>query len=436
MGRSAHKASFACENGVLSIVTPHVEMRIRWQPEPLAEQRMPGNPWQPFIPAFRLLAPADETRDSGDPAVAGKHHALLAFRETIPAAIAGAAEPFRSHQWPLLRLLRASKPACDLVQSNPVLAFAVAVNHEIRMTPQAVADDHAVRHSHQRQRDIAGWLGFPESEAMVRVFRKVPLDLASPVLLRRLRSAAATPEGLRMLGHLPALNTGVVHLLGQHLLAKLITWRLVQEVAANPDEREAAPTGDTLGDAMAMLGDMLAVGTPAPFNSIRQVTGFRETALHEYQLRDRHGPCERLRVRGHGMAWVVLPRLTPPPPRQALRPAAARPARPRYTMDPFPPPPLQGNDAIRPLTTPAELIAEGNAQYNCVGNRVSYEPSIRAGRCYIYRVLTPERATLSIVRRDAHCWAIGELKARGNRAVGPATRRAVRNWLDASQVSL
>jgi hypothetical protein len=105
-------------------------------------------------------------------------------------------------------------------------------------------------------------------------------------------------------------------------------------------------------------------------------------------------------------------------------------------MDPFPPPPFPGTDTIRPLTTPAELIEEGDLQHNCVGNRVTYEPYVRRGLCYIYRVLAPERATLSMISRGTVSWSIGELKTARNHTVSRETWRVVREWLDANQVSL
>lgn len=450
MGQPTQQTRFACDGGILTVATPRAEMRLRWGPRPLAEQRLAGGHWHAFIPTFRLLAPADDMRGASDPAVARKHAALLAFRESIPEELAAPVEPFRSHQWPLLCLLQASKPARDLVAGNPVLAFAVAANHEVRRTPSAVAADHAVRHCHQRQREIARWLGYPESEAMVRLFRKVPLDLAGPTLLRRLCGAAASPEGLRMLGHLPELNMGVLHLLGQKALASLVTWQLVRDVAASPDERETALTGDVLVDAMGMLGEMLAIGSPSPFNSVRQVAAFREAVLREYQRRADHTPAERLRVRGHNVGWVQLPR---PAPIQPARPAPRAPrarGAPRPAVPPrisaarssgplpsaFPAPPFPDTEHIRALRSTAELANEGIAQHNCVGRPGLYAPHVRAGQCYIYKVLAPERATLSLVRRTSDAWTIGELKAAYNTVAKGETWRAVRQWLDGHQVSL
>jgi hypothetical protein len=51
---------------------------------------------------------------------------------------------------------------------------------------------------------------------------------------------------------------------------------------------------------------------------------------------------------------------------------------------------------------------------------------------YFYQVLAPERATLAVAARDGR-WCIREMKATCNRAVMPATVRAVAAWLESAQ---
>jgi hypothetical protein len=48
---------------------------------------------------------------------------------------------------------------------------------------------------------------------------------------------------------------------------------------------------------------------------------------------------------------------------------------------------------------------------------------------FIYRVLQPERATLSLIRTDTGRWEIGELKASRNRPVTEQTHDLVEQWL-------
>jgi hypothetical protein len=61
---------------------------------------------------------------------------------------------------------------------------------------------------------------------------------------------------------------------------------------------------------------------------------------------------------------------------------------------PFPPPPVAGTAAIVPLRDALDLVAEGREQHNCVA---SYERLARRGDVALYKVMAPERATLSVV---------------------------------------
>lgn len=91
----------------------------------------------------------------------------------------------------------------------------------------------------------------------------------------------------------------------------------------------------------------------------------------------------------------------------------------------FPPPPVAGTDYIMPILTLEDLIAEGREQRNCV---VSLASRIRSGSTALYRVLAPERCTLSLVQSGG-TWTIGQLEASCNRAPSRGTRDAIRCWL-------
>jgi hypothetical protein len=95
-------------------------------------------------------------------------------------------------------------------------------------------------------------------------------------------------------------------------------------------------------------------------------------------------------------------------------------------FDSLPPPPFPGVPGeIEPLRSVGDLDREGRVVRNCVR---SYGRRAMAGHCAIYRVLRPERATLSIVRGHKG-WRVGELKGRGNADVEPETVRAIEDWL-------
>lgn len=101
---------------------------------------------------------------------------------------------------------------------------------------------------------------------------------------------------------------------------------------------------------------------------------------------------------------------------------------------PFPAPPLPGNHDIVPITDLVTLHAESLQQRHCVA---SYGYEIEDGHYYVYRVLSPERATLGIKITRTHSGAsqlrIDQLKGELNRPVLDATYQAVLLWFNAIQ---
>ena len=100
---------------------------------------------------------------------------------------------------------------------------------------------------------------------------------------------------------------------------------------------------------------------------------------------------------------------------------------------PFPAPPIAGTNDIIPLRTALELSIEGNQQHHCVN---SYADRVHSGNCYIYRILKPQRATLSIVKTAAGEWAIGELLVACNNSVDEKTEQKVSDWLNNAQLGI
>ncbi|WP_243439374.1 PcfJ domain-containing protein [Fundidesulfovibrio soli] len=97
----------------------------------------------------------------------------------------------------------------------------------------------------------------------------------------------------------------------------------------------------------------------------------------------------------------------------------------------YPPPPFPGSDAIQPITSRAELRREGAEMRHCVG---SYHSRVLSGECYIYRVLSPTRATLEL--RLGKTKRIGQIKGYANRKVSDITRASIRAWFKGCLVDL
>lgn len=92
----------------------------------------------------------------------------------------------------------------------------------------------------------------------------------------------------------------------------------------------------------------------------------------------------------------------------------------------FPLPPVPGTLDIVPLVSVSDLAEEGKQQENCVEK---YADHVRSGHFFFYRIMTPERATLSIKYCGFRTWRIQQLKGRRNRKVHLCTLRRVESWL-------
>lgn len=451
---------FACRDGALNIGTRLVEMRVCWAPEPLAEElTLVTGKWQPFWPEFRLVRPV-ETRPaldgiapdalvdaSADMADVARVAAFTAFRAQIPPEVAQPAEPFGSHQWLLMLLLRLKEEARDLAANNPVLAYCLANNPGFRNTLQQTAPWHAAVHCANRQREILEWLGFPSKEATVRLFRRIRPEAASPFMMRMLRSALKEDERVMdLLAHQPCINAGVLGLVTNSYLRAIVTPKLLLEVAANPDDLALARTPDRLLTGMALLRESGCRLPPTPLIALSQVRSLQEQcdkAFREHlarkqeqqererqvQARERQVQVREAAERRQRRAEQCTER------REALAAQAERRARRilQQAQRPFPPPPLPGTQEIEPLTSAAALLAEGAEQHNCVGG---YTSLVLTGRIYVYRVLHPDRATLSIRLGPDGSWRRSELAAKGNTPAPPAVVRRVDQWLQGHRISV
>lgn len=437
--------NFTIEQGALCIQSCAIRYRLQWQPEPRAEERIHGASfWRPSFPEFRLVRPPDPTPEQellaldlpGDvQAGRQKDAAFAAFRAMIPSPIAKAVEPFGSYQWPLMVLLHDREEAAELMAHNPVLAYALANHAGFRLTRQELAPGDACRHCTDRQRDILGWLGFTATEAMVRIFRKITPVAVSPIVLRHLRRVLREDEDVAgMLAHLPVINAGVLWSLISPDIRALITPGLLLAIADNEEDMALAQTPERLSAALEVLKSAGWRKPDTPLTTLAQVERFLSNidALYREALQRQ----EQAREQARTAAAARVERQRDEATRVQRQRAEAAQAHAKWKEAelalPFPPPPIPGTEDIVPVTSMADLFAEGAAQSNCVGH---YGPMVRGGHCYIYRVLQPERATLSILTSACGGWRRGELELSRNRKPKRATVIHVDRWLNRYSLS-
>ena len=364
-----------------------------------AIQKTGSSSWEEFSPVFRVVLPyrpRKKTAKVPEQLEFGIEEKLVtltlaeqrkkafdSFRFTMPKPVAAAVEKFQSRQWGVLKLMEKSEAAVELAGINPALCFALG-NYE-RFRKQYSDPGRPPLVSRKRQRDIAEWLGFPGTDASAKLLAKISPESASVELLRVLRPKIQDQQISKLFSHLPALNTGVVSLaIGENLL-DAVTPSLLAEISECPTEKYRGDAAQMLDHTLSMLRVIEpSAGTPKIQSLAR--------------LRDMHSEIS--------MQYL---------------------AKVEQKNDPLPPPPFRGTTTIVPILSVAELQKEGRLQSNCVA---TYADRVRKRTTFIFRVLKPQRATLSIVKGNDGAWTIGELECKGNTGVSAMTKRIVEFWLD------
>lgn len=391
--------------------------------------------WREFWPEFRLIYPQGTC--NRQPAyvleipvgvtkqeiLVQRAAAFAAFREQLPPEIVRIVEPFGSHQWALMALMHAEPWAKDLAKGNPVLAYAFASSDKFRGSPPEAAAVQARWYCHRKQRDLLEWLGFPGTDAVAKLIRKIPAESASPSILRRLCAALkADKRVLEYLSHLKVVNAAVLELVTIRPYLDLITPKLLAEVAAAP---AGASYVDMMQGGWTILQQIPQHSDIKPLASVKQVRGFQEMAATQY--RDHLRRQELARQEARRLAELDRHR-------QFIVEMAYRRRKKDLQINglqkDYPSPPVPGTKDIIPLTSAGELHAEGKDLGHCVA---TYEWQVRLGSTYIYRILAPERATLSIIRGADGRWYRAELKGSGNCKVKPAAERMVDLWLEGAR---
>ena len=399
--------------------------------------------WEEFRPVFRLIRPEIKPvslgiRDNNNIRSKGitkldslsniedlKSKAFAGLRRQVPQSVATIVEPFTNHQWNLLDLISKEKAALELAENNPILAWCLANNDQFRkIYGNQTPAQRALPYVPKKQMEILDWLGFPASNGVVRLIRKIPPETIAPPDARMLRRAIKEPEVLRALAHLKVVNAGVLGFVNNLKLFVSVSPRLLAEVSEDEEEKVLQPTADRLVDALYIMTlGRLHIRIPV-FDSIRAVRAFHDRVVSEWRKKIDEERNRKLEISRRERTLKAGPKSRPRP-----RP---RP-RPGPKTGKFPPPPVPGTPDILPLDTREKLIAESLQQHNCVN---MYARKIISGNTYIYRVLNPERATLAITRGPDNFWRRSEIFLAKNKSVSWSTKAAVDRWLSRYSLSV
>jgi hypothetical protein len=325
-----------------------------------------------------------------------KEVAYELLRQSLPSGYADLLAPFKSHQWNLIRLLAMKRRFDDLLQSNPVLAYYLANDTQfMRQIKARVVETLTGR----QQADLLRLLKLPADKSMVRIIKKICLASATPLQPQALRICAREPDRLKKLTHLRQINYGALELVaGPAELQPHITPQLLEEVSTDASNSRFSVALDMFRQTFNMYQDVIPEQSFPQIKSLEHLRVYHQELLKKLEQKNREQVDQRVKK--------------------------------AFT------PPIAGTESIQPIVSPAEVKAEGQQQHNCVGQRADYTDDVFKGRLFLYRILSPERATLSIVKGAGGDWQIGELKATCNKDVKTETRQAVEDWLNGMRLGI
>jgi len=335
-------------------------------------------------PACRASGP-DESPDGFDAWIEHigerRREALAAFFQPIPKEAREEALRFQEHRWHLLNLYARCPGGLDLSHANPALAMALACNRAFHQPPVQRPYRSARRLLPRSQREILAWLGFPDTEPVRRILRKIFPGALSVPALRGLRARLHEPGLVRLLAHLPSIHAGHLHVLLHPRYQALATPPFLHDLSHHAGDQDWK---SLLARPLWEVEDLLRLsGSPTA------IPGFRTLErLYDYHQE------------------LLMPHLG------SLNPWFFQPILPE--------PPFPGIPGIEPVRFIRDLFREGEEMEHCVASHVA---RLHAGLEAVYRVLEPQRATLAIFR-SAKGWVTGQIAGPRN---APVTDDVMRN---------
>jgi hypothetical protein len=308
--------------------------------------------------------------------------------DDVPKGILAVARLMPAMDFELAQACAASQAARELAESAPLL-FILAVNYA---RSQPLSSEEFEQLLALKRTAILKKVGLPASKSLVRLVNRIELSPLLPWELEDVIKVLSQPDFLALLRHHPDLHLnhlrfllrqrrplwpGMLCLADEHASALDISWlcRMIRDTlnmaAGNLQILERVNSRQALQE----LHDRL-VGR---FNSLGSEA---KRAAHAAALTQEHGD--------------------------------------------YPAPPIPAIDGIEPLASWLELLDEGSSMHHCVG---SYDTFVALGEVFIYRMMEPERLTVSLEHRN-NTWVVGEVRGNRNANPSPAALDFVRRWVE------
>jgi hypothetical protein len=244
----------------------------------------------------------------------------------------------------------------------------------------------------KRRREIAGWLGFPATESVVRILSRIPAANCQILPLLYLRDS------------LQSERRGAPSFLFRHVTTPL-SGHMIRIVT---DPR----IGSRLG--INFLNELGAMGSYQQWQSVKMAE--RALQILSFSIR----PTQFAAVKIDSLARL-----------EALSNFASKIENTMIgktdDSSQFPSPPIPGNKEVQHIFTVGALRNEGREMDNCVGRDDYVGEALRGAIC-IYTVRAAgARATLALRKTDGN-WNLDRLESRSNRPATPACWASVKWW--------
>ncbi len=350
---------------------------------------MRRNQWRaawhdPAIPLCRLLY-----RDIPDAPISH-------FLATLPEPLTIATQSIFLNQIPLLHWAANSHLAMQLICANPVLSWILIDHFQSNEIDFHKADQLLLR----PMPELLSMASGVRTKSAVHLLKKTRLRRGRKNDLAMIKQGIVDEEIRHCLTHLDIIPAPLFAALSQAPV--LIGCGFLPELAENMLE-VSSDVLDESNQVSRLLEDTIRIGGQLRIPEAEATARRCRSIAQLRRLHDRW--TQRYNARGLALRQLIGERFS------------------------FPPPPIPGCADITPIRTQDALTEEGRTMEHCVG---SYAGMVALGSRYIYRVLRPERGTLSL-EMDSEGIRIGEFNLAGNEEPSDASWHRVNDWFEQSR---
>ena len=311
--------------------------------------------------------------------------------DALPESVSNIAALMPAMDFELAQACATSEAARELAHDAPLL-FILSVDHARKQSLSLNAFSALMA---GKRSDILEAVRLPRSKSLARLVRRLTLPPLLPWELEDVYTALQNPDYLDLMRHHPHLHLnhirllnrirrplwpGLLNLVDEHTSAMDISWlcRMIRDTLAVAGRNQQVLACISSREDLQVQHDRLV----EQFNRANSRNSEENRQDLAKELSEEHGD--------------------------------------------YPKPPLASINGIEPLCSWLELLEEGAAMRHCVG---SYDGPVALGEVFIYRMVQPERLTISLEYQN-NSWVVGEVRGVCNSNPSEGTLEWIRRWVN------